>query len=87
MLSCGTVKCYGDAFELICFEFNFWFVYFFGEIMVRPWPYWLHRFLRPWTDARLGGIDRVASAGCPPNKNPGYASVHCQQYCADVLSH
>ena len=25
-------------------------------------------------DARLGGIDRVASAGWPPpNKNPGYA--------------
>ena len=25
MLSCCTVKCYGDAFELICFEFNFFF--------------------------------------------------------------
>ena len=29
MLSCCTVKCYGDAFELICFEFNFGFYYFF----------------------------------------------------------
>ena len=27
--SSSTVKCYGDAFELICFEFNFWFLLFF----------------------------------------------------------
>ena len=31
---------------------------------------------------RPGGIDRVASAGCPPpNKNPGYAGGWPYQYC------
>ena len=37
-----------DAFEFMLFEFNlvFW-VFLFWEIMVRPWPYWPHRFLRP----------------------------------------
>ena len=29
MLTCCTVKCYGDTFELICFEFNFFFFFFF----------------------------------------------------------
>ena len=32
MLSCCTVKCYGDAFELICYEFNFFFKYVFFKI-------------------------------------------------------
>ena len=28
---CCTVKCYGDAFGLICFEFNFVLSFFYFE--------------------------------------------------------
>ena len=66
--SCCTVLYSIVQFYDAVFELIFFILFFIWEIMVRPWPYWPHRFLRPcipittaWQDTRRFIERRVIS--------------------------